>query len=159
MTHIKGDYKNFYCFENYWQSGKRYEDIKDIDKQVKWWQKQKKGCRRYPPGKEKKVKYAVFPGYNEPLLYIQSRKLVYVPEYYNLICDIPLLTELKNNVKNGECYAIYDFDGPRNLDGEPIINEVTLELIKKKINDPTYPFGHGYIVAAAISGIKLDDYL
>ena len=41
---------------------------------------------------------------------------------------------------------------------EPTVNEITLEFIKDKINDLTYPFGHGYIVTATIAGIKLENY-
>jgi len=57
MTEIKDGYKGFYCFENYWQSGKRYqglENTKDIEEQIEWWKKQDKGRRRYPKGKDKK---------------------------------------------------------------------------------------------------------
>jgi hypothetical protein len=159
MTPIEGGYKNFYCFENYWQSGKRYEGLEDIDKQLLWWKKQIKGRRKYPPGKDKKVMHAIFPDFKEPLLYIPSRKLVYVPEYYSLICDLPLLAKLKKDIKNGKNLAIYDFDGPRMSNGKPTVKEITLDFIRDKINDPTFPFGHGYIVAAAIAGIKMDKYL
>ena len=162
MTEIKDGYKGFYCFENYWQSGKRYqglENTKDIEEQIEWWKKQDKGRRRYPKGKDKKVKYAIFPDFENPLYYIESRKLVYVPEYYKLICKQPILKNLRNNFKKGQSYAIYDFDGPRLDDGKPTIKEVTLNFLKNKINDPKYPFGHGYIVAGAILGIKPKDYI
>ena len=55
MTPIEGGYKGFYCFENYWQSGKRYDGIIDVDKQLEWWKTQEKGRRRYPLGKNKKI--------------------------------------------------------------------------------------------------------
>ena len=159
MTPIEGRYKDYYCFENYWQSGKRFEGIDDIDKQLKWWKKQEKGKRRYPPGKNKKVKYAIFPGHENPLFYIESRKLVYVPEYYNLISHSRLLRSLKQDIKNGISYTIYDFDGPRKEDGSPTINEMSLEFIKEKINDTRYPFGHGYIIAATLMDIEIEDYI
>ena len=66
MTPIVNKYKGFYCFENYWQSGKRYPDIPD--KTTDWWKKQTKGKRRYPDGKNKKVLYAKFPHINDNLV-------------------------------------------------------------------------------------------
>ena len=32
-------------------------------------------------------------------------------------------------------------------------------MLKQKINDPEYPFGHGYVVAATIANYKPTDYL
>merc|ERR1712196_260872 len=109
-----------------------------------------KGRRKYPLGKDKVVKHAIFPEFDEPLSYIPSRKKVYVPEYYNLIKDSPVLNELKND---NQSYAVYDFDGPRTNDGKPTFEKVTLDLLIEKINDTKFPFGHGYIVAAEIAGI------
>lgn len=158
MTQIEGGYKGFFCFENYWQSGKRYEGITDIDKQLQWWKNQQKGRRRYPAGKNKKVLHAVYPGFKQPLTYIDSRKLVYVPEYYKLIKNNQVLDDIKKEAIN-KCLVIYDFDGPRNHDKSPSIEKVTLDLLKEKINNPRFPFGHGYIVAASILGYKPKDYM
>ena len=74
MTPIQNKYKGYYCFENYWQSGKRYQDI-DSKKVTDWWKKQNKGRRRYPDGKGKQVLYAKFPHINENLGYIESRSI------------------------------------------------------------------------------------
>jgi hypothetical protein len=82
MSEISNGYKGFYCFENYWQSGKVYADLDD-EKVKKWWKQQKTGKRRYPGSKGKKVLHAVFEG--KTLDYIQSRKQIYVPEYYEMI--------------------------------------------------------------------------
>ena len=157
MSAYHNGYKEFYCFENYWQAGKCYQDI-DRDKQLEWWKKQKKGYRRYPNSKGKKVLYAKFPGL-PPLYYIDSRKQVYVPEYYNIIKDCYSLKELKTRQEKGEIIVIYDFDGPRNDDGTPTMEEVTLELLKEKINGSKHPFGHGYIIAAELAGIAIEDYI
>ena len=159
MTPIEGGYKGFYCFENYWQAGKRYQGIEDIEKQMNWWKTQQKGRRRYPAGKGKKIMYAEYPNFDKPLDYIPSRKLVYVPEYYNLIKDTPVLKELQERAKKGECLVIYDFDGPRNSDKTPTIKQVTLDLLKEKLNNGKFPFGHGYIVAGAVAGILPEEYL
>lgn len=58
-------------------------------------EKSKKERRRYPPGKNKKVLHAVYSGFDKPLDYITSRKLVYVPEYYKLISNNQVLHDLK----------------------------------------------------------------
>jgi len=36
---------------------------------------------------------------------------------------------------------------------------VTKEMLKEKLNDPSFPFGHGYVVAAAILGLTPEDYV
>ena len=158
MTPIQNKYKGYYCFENYWQSGKRYHDI-DSKKVTEWWKKQNKGKRRYPDGKGKQVLYAKFPHISENLGYIESRKQVYVPEYFNLIKNNPVLLELKKELSNGTNLVVYDFDGIRNDDGTPTCKKVTLELLKDKMLDTRYPFGHGYVVAAAILGINPEAYI
>lgn len=158
MTQIKNKYKGYYCFENYWQSGKRYPDI-DSKKITEWWKNQNKGKRKFPLGKGKKVLYAKFPHIKENLGYIESRKRVYVPEYFNLIKNNPVLIELKKELANGTNLVIYDFDGIRNNNGTPTCKKVTFELLKEKILDTRYPFGHGYIVAATILGLNPEDYI
>ena len=102
--------------------------------------------------------HAVYPGFEKPLDYITSRKLVYVPEYYKLINNNQVLKDLKEEAKN-KCLVIYDFDGPRNNDKTPTVEKLTLKLLKDKLNDPRFPFGHGYIVAGAIAGILPEEYL
>ena len=61
MTAIPGKYKGYHCFENYWQSGKIFQDG-DREKQLQWWKKQEKGKRRYPGSKGVRVLHAVFNG-------------------------------------------------------------------------------------------------
>ena len=57
-----------------------------------------------------------------------------------------------------ETVVVYDFDGPRLPDGTPTCLPLTRELLVEKINDTTYPFGHGYVVAALLAGHTLTDY-
>ena len=61
-------------------------------------------------------------------------------------------------VEDGKNVAVYDFDGPRHPDGKNACLQVTLEMLKEKINDPKFPFGHGYVIAAALKGYKPSDY-
>ena len=160
MQEIVGGYKGYYCFENYWQSGKVYENIPIITTK-KWWKELKQPKRRYPNSKGKKVLYAVFDGYDniEKMDYITSRKKVYVPKYYNLIKDKELIDYWKAKLESGYNLVIYDFDGPRLNDGSVSCVELNEDLLKVKINDPTVPFGHGYIVGATIANINPTKYL
>lgn len=61
-------------------------------------------------------------------------------------------------VESGINVVIYDFDGPKTANGELTCLEVNLELLKEKINDDKFPFGHGYVVAGALAGFNPDDY-
>lgn len=159
------------CYENWWQSRKVIEGI-DRNKQLQWWREAKKAHRRYPNSKGRKVLGAEHPNFPNKLLpYIESRIEIYVPEYLKLIEDNKALfvltnriTSLRNQMSEGmdTAVAFYDFDGPRNANGEPIALKLTEDLFVEKILDPTYPFGHGYVVAALAAGFnitKLLDYV
>jgi hypothetical protein len=152
MTAIPGKYKGYHCFENYWQSGKIFQDG-DREKQLQWWKKQEKGKRRYPGSKGNRVLHAVFNG--EEYDYVNSRKYVYVPEYYEVIKNTNSLKELIEMRNNGKNIVIFDFDGPRKENGDNTYKEVTMEMLVEEIHNIGVPFGHGYIIAAAINGNNL----
>ena len=158
MTPIEGGYKGYWNFESFWQSGKIFEDV-PIETSKKWWRELKEAKRRYPNSKGRKVLYAIFDGDDEMYDYVSSRKKVYVPEYYNLIKDKEALKDLKEMVSSGRDIVVYDFDGPRSNGGEVCCCELSLELLKEKINYSRHPFGHGYIVAASILGIEPNKYV
>jgi hypothetical protein len=149
-------YKGFACFENYWQSGKVYESI-DREKQLQWWHRQTEGKRRYPNSKGMKVLHSDH-GDRVTRDYISSRKEVYVPEYHNLVCESDVLAIWKRRAAT-TAIVVYDFDGPRLPDGTPTCLPITKELLVEKINDTTYPFGHGYVVAALLSDIHIESYI
>lgn len=144
MSPVKGGYKGFWCFENYWQSGKVFEDDTDHTETVKWWKKLEVPKRRYPKSKGKKVLYGIYNG--KKMDYITARKEVYVPEYYEMIKD-------RVKEEKHRDITVYDFDGPRKEDGDVDCKEVTQELLIEKLNDTSRPFGHGYIVAGILAGI------
>lgn len=156
MTPIQGGYKGYLNFEAYWQSGKVYEDIPHATTQT-WWLNIKKAHRRYPGTKGKRVLCAQWP-HTPPLGYIESRKQVYLPEYYNLIAKSDRLQHWREMLAAGKSITVYDFDGPRSASGEPMCALVTHDLLTAKLSDPTFPFGHGYIVAAALLGLSPEDY-
>jgi hypothetical protein len=159
MTPVEGGYKGYWNFESYWQSGKVFKDL-DPEKTKKWWKELKEPKRRYPNSKGKKVLYATWDEGGHKFDYVDSRKAVYVPEYFELIKERRMTHHWKAQLATGQSLVIYDFDGPRSsADGSPICREVTIDLLREKINDPSFPFGHGYIVAATIAGIEPHMYV
>lgn len=167
MTPIAGGYKGFWNFESYWQSGKVFEGIpKDVAR--KWWREQRVPKRKYAgpgsKGKPLKVLYSAWPDHTDntgkeiQMQWIQSRKEVYVPEYNTLVNSRASTKELQAFVNSGKDIMIYDLDGPKEPDGKPATLEVTLDVLRQKINATDFPFGHGYIVAAMILGIPAEQY-
>jgi hypothetical protein len=157
MTPIAGGYKSFWCFENYWQSLKVFEDI-PFEKSREYFRGLCEPKRRYPKSKGRRVLYAQLDNH-EQIGYIESRKRVYVPEYYQLIKDNECISQYQQSLQEGCNLAIYDFDGPRTEDGGVSCALLTEDLLIEKLNNPTHPFGHGYIVAATIAGISPDCYV
>jgi hypothetical protein len=158
MTPIQGGYKGFWNFESYWQSGKVFEGIPEKTTK-QWWKAQKEPKRRYPDSKGKKVLYAKWEGNPEEMDYVTSRKKIYVPEYFNLMKNTESAIKLKEWVEKGNDIIVYDLDGPRNPDGSLATIEITPQVLREKINDPTFAFGHGYIVAAWLKGIEPEEYI
>ena len=154
----ESSYKGFYNFEAFWQSGKVFKDIPEI-KTKAYWQGIKEAKRRMPGTKGKEVLYASWPDYGAEMDYVTSRKKVYVPLYHEMMIHTESAEMHKQRVENGTNVVIYDFDGPRLEDGSVTCLEVTEELLREKINDVRFPFGHGYIVAAHLAGISLDKFI
>ena len=159
MTPVEGGYKGYWNFESWWQSGKIFEGIDE--KTVKnWWKSQKEPKRRYPKGKGKKILCARFEGYEDKgdMNYVTARKTVYVKEYYDLIKDRERTLYWKKMVDEGQDVTIYDFDGPRNEDGSVTCLELNIELLREKIEDIKFPFGHGYVVGCILAGIEISEF-
>jgi hypothetical protein len=159
MTPISGGYKGYWNFEHYWQSGKVFEGLNHNTTKA-WWKAQTTPHRRYPNSRGMKVKYAIFDDYpGEKLDYVTSRKKVYVPEYFELMKNTKSAVKWRKIVERGDDVCVFDFDGPRNDQGEPVCELVTLELLKDKINDTKFPFGHGFIISGYLAGFQPKDYL
>jgi len=158
MTAVPGGYKGYFCFENYWQSKKVYEHVSH-EVTSEWWRKQENPHRRYPGSKGKTVLGAKHDDADTTLLnYIDCRKLVYVPEYSNLIQGREMLQFYKDQLAQGRNVTIFDFDGPRTPEGEVSCQELTQDLLIDKINDTRHPFGHGYVIASILAGIPIESF-
>jgi hypothetical protein len=155
MTAVHGGYLGFHCFENWWQSKKVYEHVPHTQTEP-WWSAQQEPHRRYPGSKGKKVLGAL---HNGALLdYVSSRKILYVPYYYNLVQNREMLLYWIDQVQHGHDVTVYDFDGPRTDDGGVTCLPITEQLLIDKINDTRHPFGHGYVVAAILAGIPIQRF-
>ena len=161
MTAIRGGYKGYYCFKNYWQGGKVYEGITHSQSQ-QWWLEQTQGIQQYPAAEG--VRCSEYDGTVRD--YLTSRMEVYVPEYDTLMRLTPSFEELRRRVMQGEDVAILDFDGPRlprspgnQFKGGVTCDEVNLSFLREKIVDESFPFGHGYVIGAGLKGYEISDYL
>lgn len=161
MTPVEGGYEGFYNFEAWWQAGKVFEGVPH-ETSRRWWACISEPKRRYPGAQKAPVLHACFgPAggpVGEPLDYVASRKLVYAPRYAELVEETKTVAKLRALRDMGKDVVIYDFDGPRLPDGTPTCLEITPEVLRGKINDTAFPFGHGYIVAALVAGIPLDEF-
>ena len=90
--------------------------------------------------------------------YISSRKIAYVTCYSELIKDNNRIQYYRQLLDKGNNIVVYDLDGPKDHLGHNIVCPVTTELLKNKINDTSYSFGHGYVVAATLLNIPTSDY-
>lgn len=163
-------------FEGYWQYGKIFRELGHLDEKGNitptWYAFRVKGYNkakgdRHPEGtKSEEVKYidprgnrhfryytAVSSMYlNNICDYITSRKLIYAPIYGWLVVRTPAFSELRRMVDSGQNVQILDFDV---LPGS---NKVTVEFLRDRINDPTRPFGHGYVLSGLLAGIEPSEY-
>lgn len=88
--------------------------------------------------------------HHKPLFYIESRKEIYAPIYMDLILKNGILSRFPpSNL------LILDVDGPP-LEKSPYGVEIDVNKLRSLIEDPAYPFGHGYLVGAALQGIAAE---
>lgn len=163
-------------FENYWQYGKIFNELGHLKNgkiTAAWTAFRQKGYQktkgdRHPVGtKTNEVKFKDNKGRNhyrymtacsshylgEQMDYLTSRKKIYIPVYAYLVRQTAAFIALKQKVDAGASVQVLDFDGPH--DGSQI---VTLPMLLEKVNDPQHPFGHGYVLAALLSGFEPEDY-
>ena len=158
-------------FENWWQSSKIYPDLNHYKNEnlteefFEWrkqWSKEKQGCRILRCNKNLKkclkstskslrqLCYKPIAAYHDGEIvdYITSRDF-YLREYINVIKNKKYFNDLYERVKNGEKIMILDLDGPL-LDLYPEGREVSWNMIQEAMNDPKYPFGHGYVICCLL---------
>lgn len=164
------DGHTYACFENYWQSLKHFPNRPHAADKA-WWRNAPAPHRRLPKVDPTTCLYASdearFPG--QVFDYVESRKTFYVPDYIGTRLSPNFvqaqLEYIRGWVRDGDDVVVKDYDGPRSANpdadrhGAPLIEEVTADLLRDKINDTTFPFGHGYVVAAEILEIPKEAYI
>lgn len=100
---------------------------------------------RYPNGFKNKSNVAFSllidkNGNEKRLGYIEARKEIYFQEYCRLIEKSPVFENLIDFYKNGKTIILYEVDVPDN-------EVITMEKLKKLIEDPNIRFGHGLCLA------------
>lgn len=163
-------YKNF---ENWWQASKVFPDLKHIqgskltDKFFKWrrdWADSDEGHRilkfhlktldASEKSTGKSVRVAGFKpigAYHDGQIvdYVKSRDY-YMREYIKAIKNTSFFKTLLERVIAGENIMILDLDGPP-VDKYPEGVPVTWSFIQDAMNDPSAPFGHGYVICALLT--------
>jgi hypothetical protein len=157
------DGEEYACYEHYWQSLKFFPNRPHhVDKA--WWRNQIVSRRCLPKVDPATCLYAAdetrFPG--EVFDYVASRKKFYVADYGAWLDSSQRaderFDEMRYWLRRSWDVIVSDFDGPRDADGQPLIEEVTVDLLRDKIEDVAHPFGHGYVVAAKLLGIPAAAY-
>jgi hypothetical protein len=150
-------------FENYWQFSKmwpkadHFKSDTGCEPTSKWYAFREKGFKlnkgKRRPLPVKTYGYPTCSIYNDKVYdYISSRKEIYVPIYRDLIKDLPVMDELRKLLASGQNIMIIDGDGPPK-DQYPNGMEINQSNWDQMINDPKYPFGHGYVVAGLLANL------
>lgn len=162
-TYHAPDGHDYGCYEHYWQSLKHFPGRPHMVDKV-WWRNRTVPKRRLGGVNPATCLYAAdetrFPG--EVFNYVESRKKFYVPDYTAKLNGSALAREAFQEIDHwlwaGYDVVVQDYDGPRDAAGAPLIEELTVDLLRDKIEDTTFPFGHGYVVAAKILAIPAWEY-
>ena len=98
---------------------------------------------------------------NPKLDYIEARKNIYLPNYWNAVVKKDKFWELRDRLLAGENLLIIEIDGPHQESlvyykqkysvGNDFIHNDSVEVTESNmsilINDSKHPFGHGYCLA------------
>jgi hypothetical protein len=95
----------------------------------------------------------LFSYYREKRLpYVKARKLMYIPWYAELAKQTEAYKYLKERYDAGISLILLDSDG----DGrDKPIEKLTEENLRKRVNDPSKIFGHGFVLASLILGVDV----
>jgi hypothetical protein len=147
-------------FENRWQYGKMWPTANHINADgspsPEWFKFRAKGYASNIPKRrplpKKQYGFATSSFYNGRVHgYVESRKLIYVPEYMELIRHSSAIREMRDHLDEGTSILVLDNDAPPKTmwrEGR----EMTQELWDEMIDNKDLPFGHGYVVAALLAG-------
>jgi hypothetical protein len=131
--------------ENLWQKSKVYpchvnDNGDPTDEYFEWrnkgWDNPK--AERYPMGKGAKPLYSYWEG--QKLTYVEARKKIYIPAYYNAVRGTPAFYTLKMTYELAEeDLYLWDFDGYNHKELDMTYDEV--------VNSETRKMGHAFVLA------------
>lgn len=160
--------KNGHLVENEWQFAKLYPKVTEQNQSMwkykaeehvdangetnaAYWKWRKTGMShdkavRYPNGKDGRhtCKGAIWPGHDELIGYLDSRKIIYCPVYAEAAVKTDAFAKLQSMVASGTNVQLFEYDVPK----IPVI--VTERVIRSALIDAKHPFGHGYVIAALL---------
>jgi len=136
--------------ENLWQSSKVYkchldEDDNPSPEYFLWRNKicDDTKAQRYPMGKGAKPVYSFWNG--EKISYIEARKRIYIPAYYNSVKNTPAFETLKMLCETSEeDMYLWDFDGYRHEQLGMSLDDVVNCEYKK--------MGHAFVLLMMLKG-------
>lgn len=164
-----------HIFENLWQYSKIYKNIeaqheikagkliwshpaeihiKDNKLTNEFWEWRKKGWNnpypvRFPNGFYGRHKCVCALWYNGQnwlnLDYISARKKIYCKVYAQLVQSTKAYEMLKQLYDKGQSLQICEMDVRPGL--------ITEDILRKELNNPKEPFGHGYVLATCLMGL------
>lgn len=79
------------------------------------------------------------------LPYVPARKKIYCKVYANLVQGTEAYQQLKQLHDSGEGLQICEMDVRPGL--------ITEEVLRRELNNPEQPFGHGYVLATCLLGL------
>ena len=150
------------CFDNWWQAGKLYDEVKPIYV-YNWWKKQTSSQQTYPlsdsnnylqnwklcsGGCRSKVYWCECDKYDT----ISARKNVLIPQYAKYILQSEAIQKLREMIAKGINITIIDFQEKSN---EP--QEFDWNIFKKRLDDPFMPLSYGIIIASLLTHTTNDE--
>jgi hypothetical protein len=104
------------------------------------------------------------------LNYIEARKQIYIPNYFEAIQNEPQFLQLKRMLQQGKNLLIIEVDGPHEEsldyyqkkyavednfieDSTVLINQRNIDIL---LNDKKHAFGHGYCLAMALLNLDIN---
>jgi len=146
-------------FENYWQGSKIYpKDVVNEIIQPSFYQRRAKlfadpkGHRRALPKSAGKPKASYF---NDEVLFCTQARIYYIQNYIFLVEREPKYWDLVKRVNEGENLQILGYDGYDPVSGLPFgAHPLTYEAMERAMYDPNRSFGHEFVLAGLLSGIK-----